>query len=138
MGLLTAVTFLPALGAVLVGLVPRHLVAVQRAVGLAVALLLNLVATQVDPLAVSGPFLSPFARLRFDQKAQAFALIEGPDADLVALLKDPNTCIYVCGLKSMEEGVVLALRDVAEQAGLAWDSLGAALKREGRLNPDTD
>jgi hypothetical protein len=53
---------------------------------LAVALLLNLVATQVNPLAVSGLFLSPFARLSFSQKAQAFALIEGPDADLVALL----------------------------------------------------
>jgi hypothetical protein len=53
---------------------------------LVVALLLNLVATQVNPLAVSGLFLSPFARLTFAQKAQAFALIEGPDADLVALL----------------------------------------------------
>ena len=53
---------------------------------LAVALLLNLVATQVNPLAVSGLFLSPFARLRYREKAQAFALIEGPDADLVALL----------------------------------------------------
>ncbi|HEY8526312.1 MAG TPA: twin-arginine translocation signal domain-containing protein [Acidimicrobiales bacterium] len=53
---------------------------------LVVALLLNLVATQVNPLAVSGPFLSPFARLRFAEKARAFALIEGPDADLVALL----------------------------------------------------
>src|SRR6185503_15465437 len=30
-------------------------------------------------------------------------------ADLVALLKDPNTVLYVCGLKAMEEGVVLAL-----------------------------
>lgn len=53
---------------------------------LVVALLLNLVATQVNPLAVSGPFLSPFARLSFGEKAQAFALIEGPNADLVALL----------------------------------------------------
>lgn len=53
---------------------------------LVVALLLNLVATQVNPLAVSGPFVSPFARLSFAEKAQAFALIEGPDADLVALL----------------------------------------------------
>jgi hypothetical protein len=53
---------------------------------LVVALLLNLVATQVNPLAVSGLFLSPFARLSFADKAQAFALIEGPDADLVALL----------------------------------------------------
>jgi hypothetical protein len=53
---------------------------------LVVALLLNLGATQIDPLAVSGPFLSPFARLSFADKAATFALLEGPDADLVAAL----------------------------------------------------
>ncbi|MFM1906651.1 MAG: hypothetical protein RLZZ591_328 [Pseudomonadota bacterium] len=58
-------------------------------------------------------------------------------ADLVPLLKDANTCFYVCGLKSMEEGVVMALRDVANNAGLNWDTLGAALKREGRLHLET-
>ncbi|MBU3652449.1 MAG: benzoyl-CoA 2,3-epoxidase subunit BoxA [Limnohabitans sp.] len=58
-------------------------------------------------------------------------------ADLVELLKDPNTCIYVCGLKSMEEGVVLALRDIAENAGLSWDTLGSTLKKEGRLHLET-
>ncbi len=58
-------------------------------------------------------------------------------ADLAALLQDGNTCFYVCGLKSMEEGVLLALRDVAQQAGLSWDDLGAALEREGRLHLET-
>jgi benzoyl-CoA 2,3-dioxygenase component A len=58
-------------------------------------------------------------------------------ADLVALLKDPNTYFYVCGLKGMEEGVVLALHDVATQAGLNWDQVGAALKKEGRLHLET-
>ena len=58
-------------------------------------------------------------------------------ADLVSLLKDPNTYFYVCGLKSMEEGVVLALHDVATQAGLNWDQLGATLKKEGRLHLET-
>jgi benzoyl-CoA 2,3-dioxygenase component A len=58
-------------------------------------------------------------------------------ADLVALLKDPNTYIYVCGLKSMEEGVVLALRDVVTQSGLSWDSIGQSLKKEGRLHLET-
>jgi benzoyl-CoA 2,3-dioxygenase component A len=57
--------------------------------------------------------------------------------DLGALLKDANTCIYVCGLKAMEEGVVLALRDVAQQAGLHWDTLRGALQREGRLHLET-
>jgi benzoyl-CoA 2,3-dioxygenase component A len=37
----------------------------------------------------------------------------------------------------MEEGVVLALRDVAQQAGLDWSALGARLKNEGRLHLET-
>jgi len=58
-------------------------------------------------------------------------------ADLAPLLADPNAYFYVCGLKSMEEGVVLALRDVASQAGLDWEAVGAALKRDGRLHLET-
>ena len=58
-------------------------------------------------------------------------------ADLAALLADPNAYFYVCGLKAMEEGVVLALRDAAQHGGLAWATVGAALKREGRLHLET-
>jgi benzoyl-CoA 2,3-dioxygenase component A len=57
--------------------------------------------------------------------------------DLAALLADPNAYFYVCGLKAMEDGVVLALRDVALQAGLDWDATAAVLKREGRLHLET-
>jgi benzoyl-CoA 2,3-dioxygenase component A len=58
-------------------------------------------------------------------------------ADVAALLKDPNTYFYVCGLKSMEEGVVLALRDIANDAGIGWDQVAPVLKREGRLHLET-
>lgn len=58
-------------------------------------------------------------------------------ADLAVLLKDAQTHFYVCGLKSMEEGVVLALRDVAVEAGLDWDTVGATLKQQGRLHLET-
>jgi len=58
-------------------------------------------------------------------------------ADLARLLADPNAYFYVCGLKAMEEGVVLALKDVALGAGLSWEAVGAALKREGRLHLET-
>ena len=57
--------------------------------------------------------------------------------DLAALLRDGNSHFYVCGLKSMEEGVLLALRDVAADAGLDWDALSATLAREGRLHLET-
>lgn len=53
---------------------------------LVVALLLNLVATQVNPAAASGQFISPFSRLSYSEKADVFRLIEGPDSDLVELL----------------------------------------------------
>jgi benzoyl-CoA 2,3-dioxygenase component A len=58
-------------------------------------------------------------------------------ADLLALIPDPNTYIYVCGLKAMEEGVVQALRDIVVQGGLSWDTVGAELKRAGRLHLET-
>jgi benzoyl-CoA 2,3-dioxygenase component A len=58
-------------------------------------------------------------------------------ADVAKLLADSNAYFYVCGLKAMEEGVVLALRDIAVGAGLDWDSVGASLKREGRLHLET-
>jgi benzoyl-CoA 2,3-dioxygenase component A len=58
-------------------------------------------------------------------------------ADLLALLQDGNSHFYVCGLQSMEEGVMLALRDVASEAGMDWDALMAGLGREGRLHIET-
>jgi benzoyl-CoA 2,3-dioxygenase component A len=78
-----------------------------------------------------------FSRLPGQPKRYVQDLMRTRSADLGALLKDPNTCLYVCGLKSMEEGVVLALRDVAQEAGLTWETLGATLKREGRLHLET-
>ncbi|MDP9046366.1 MAG: benzoyl-CoA 2,3-epoxidase subunit BoxA [Pseudomonadota bacterium] len=58
-------------------------------------------------------------------------------ADLAPLLADPNAYFYVCGLKAMEEGVVLALHDIAQQAGLDWDTVGTAMKKQGRLHLET-
>jgi benzoyl-CoA 2,3-epoxidase subunit A len=58
-------------------------------------------------------------------------------ADLAPLLADPNAYFYVCGLKAMEDGVLLALRDVARAGGLDWETVGASLKREGRLHVET-
>ncbi|WP_033289770.1 hypothetical protein [Amycolatopsis jejuensis] len=51
-----------------------------------VAMLLNLTATQVNPAAVNGVFLSPFARLSYRDKCRVFEQLEGPDPDLLATL----------------------------------------------------
>jgi len=58
-------------------------------------------------------------------------------ADIAALVKDANTCFYVCGLKSMEEGVVMALRDIVQGAGWDWEAVATDLKKQGRLHLET-
>jgi benzoyl-CoA 2,3-epoxidase subunit A len=58
-------------------------------------------------------------------------------ADLAPLLADNNAFFYVCGLKAMEEGVLLALRDIARGAGLDWDTIGSTMKKHGRLHLET-
>ena len=78
-----------------------------------------------------------FSRTLGQRKRYVQDVMRERAADLGALLNDANSYFYVCGLKSMEEGVLLALREVAQQSGLSWDNLGAVLKREGRLHIET-
>jgi benzoyl-CoA 2,3-dioxygenase component A len=58
-------------------------------------------------------------------------------ADLAPLLADANTYFYVCGLKSMEAGVLSAMRHIVESAGMSWDTVGATLKKDNRLHLET-
>ncbi|MFZ4480078.1 MAG: benzoyl-CoA 2,3-epoxidase subunit BoxA [Rhodoferax sp.] len=78
-----------------------------------------------------------FSRTPGQPKRYVQDLMRSRAADLAPLLTDPNAYFYVCGLKSMEEGVLLALRDVAQQAGLSWDGVAAALKKQARLHLET-
>jgi benzoyl-CoA 2,3-dioxygenase component A len=78
-----------------------------------------------------------FSRTPGQPKRYVQDLMRERAADLALALKDPSTYFYVCGLKSMEEGVVLALRDVAQQAGLDWEAIAGSLKRDGRLHLET-
>jgi benzoyl-CoA 2,3-dioxygenase component A len=78
-----------------------------------------------------------FSRTPGQPKRYVQDLMRERAADLATLLADDDSYFYVCGLKSMEEGVVLALRDIAEQAGLRWQTVAAALKRDGRLHLET-
>ncbi len=78
-----------------------------------------------------------FSRTPGQPKRYVQDLMRARAADLAPLIADPNAYVYVCGLKAMEEGVVLALRDVAREGGLDWQAVGASLKRDGRLHLET-
>jgi benzoyl-CoA 2,3-dioxygenase component A len=78
-----------------------------------------------------------FSRTPGQPKRYVQDLIRERAADLAPLLADPDAYFYVCGLKAMEEGVVLALREVARAAGMDWEQVAGALKRDGRLHLET-
>ena len=78
-----------------------------------------------------------FSRTPGQPKRYVHDLMRARADKLAALLADADSYFYVCGLRSMEDGVVAALRDIAEQAGLDWKSLGTTLKRDGRLHLET-
>ena len=78
-----------------------------------------------------------FSRIPDQPKRYVQDVMRERAADLAELLKDANTCFYACGLKDMEEGVILALHDIAKQAGMSWDSVAAELKQQGRLHLET-
>jgi benzoyl-CoA 2,3-dioxygenase component A len=52
-------------------------------------------------------------------------------------LGQPETHIYVCGLKAMEAGVEQAFEDIARGAGLIWKSIRDAMRDEGRYHVET-
>ena len=57
--------------------------------------------------------------------------------ELVPLLGDDNTHIFICGLKGMETGVDEALADVCRGAGLDWASLKPRMRQSGRYHVET-
>ncbi|WP_085317035.1 benzoyl-CoA 2,3-epoxidase subunit BoxA [Derxia lacustris] len=58
-------------------------------------------------------------------------------ADVAALLKSADTCLYVCGLRGMEAGVLDALRDICAAHGLDWGATAQAMQAEGRIHLET-
>ncbi|OZI68988.1 benzoyl-CoA 2,3-epoxidase subunit BoxA [Bordetella genomosp. 1] len=58
-------------------------------------------------------------------------------ADVLRLLTQGDTYVYVCGLKGMESGVLQALQDIVAEAGHDWPGLADRLRREGRLHLET-
>src|SRR5690606_25476295 len=64
-------------------------------------------------------------------------LIRERAEDVAPLLDSEHTCIYVCGLKGMETGVLQALQAIASDAGHDWVALHARLKAQGRLHFET-
>jgi len=56
---------------------------------------------------------------------------------LTLLLHQPNTFIYICGLRGMEEGVDEAFADVCRHMRMDWNVLKSSMRSEGRYHVET-
>jgi benzoyl-CoA 2,3-dioxygenase component A len=96
------------------------------------------------------PYFGPLTKLpaSFIDTSLAFSRVPGQPrryvqdlmreraADIALLLRG-DTCLYLCGLKGMETGVLDALSDICAEAGLDWPLLHQRLVDEGRFHVET-
>jgi benzoyl-CoA 2,3-epoxidase subunit A len=78
-----------------------------------------------------------FSRIPDQPKHYVQDIMRERSADLANLIDDQDTFFYVCGLRAMEDGVMLALRDISQQTGLKCEDIGEKLKQQGRLHLET-
>ncbi len=58
--------------------------------------------------------------------------------DIVAdLLQDPNSHVYICGLRDMEDGVEQALTEISAGVGQDWTALRDQMRDAGRYHVET-
>lgn len=56
---------------------------------------------------------------------------------VAALLSNPKSHIYICGLRGMEDGVEQAFSSIAKGAGLSWAELRETMRAQGRFHVET-
>lgn len=78
-----------------------------------------------------------FSRVAGEPKRYVQDLIRARGAAVARLLGNPETHVYICGLKGMEQGVDEAFRDVCRAADLDWAALLPELRRTGRYHVET-
>ena len=78
-----------------------------------------------------------FSRVPGEPKRYVQDRIRERASDVATLVADPDTYVYVCGLKGMEEGVAQALADACRARGLDWDAMLPALREQGRYHLET-
>jgi len=54
--------------------------------------------------------------------------------ELWLLMQDPNTHVYVCGLKGMEQGLDECFDPIAEKSGTSWEQFAKSMKTDRRYH----
>ena len=78
-----------------------------------------------------------FSRLKDQPKEYVQDRIRMCRTEVVDLLRQKNTYVYICGLKGMETGVDEALADVCKSADMDWKTLLDGMRQQGRYHVET-
>lgn len=78
-----------------------------------------------------------FSRIEGEPKHYVQDKLREEAAAVGEFLKDPNTYIYICGLRSMEQGVESAFADISRGIGLNWADVRNGMRDEGRYHVET-
>jgi len=78
-----------------------------------------------------------FSRVPDQPRQYVQDLIRARGEEVVRLLRDDNTYLYLCGLKGMETGVDEAFSDICSHRGLDWKTRQAELLQQGRYHVET-
>jgi len=78
-----------------------------------------------------------FSRVPGQPKQYVQDLLRAKADKVVRLLSDDNCYIYLCGLKSMESGVLEAFADICRAHGLDWEALRPELRKKARFHVET-
>ncbi len=78
-----------------------------------------------------------FSRLPDQPKEYVQDRLAAEEDAVAEMLADPNTHIYICGLRGMEEGVEKAFTNIAESIGTQWVALRDTMREEGRYHVET-
>jgi benzoyl-CoA 2,3-dioxygenase component A len=74
---------------------------------------------------------------RQDEKEYVQDRLIKEEEKVAELLGDPNTHIFICGLRGMEEGVERAFASIAEGMGEQWTALRDVMREDGRYHVET-
>lgn len=78
-----------------------------------------------------------FSRLPDQPKEYVQDRMRTRSAIVAEMLQDPNTYIYICGLKDMEQGVEESFIHIADSIGQSWHSLRDVMREDGRYHVET-
>ena len=78
-----------------------------------------------------------FSRIEGAEKRYVQDELYEMEDEIIEMIGDPNTHIYICGLRAMEEGVEAAFTSIAESMGQQWSTLKDVMRDEGRYHVET-